>query len=187
MARRGARPGSTQPTREPRLLSLAIVSYPSSLEPVFEAIAVRLARDLAPGFAVERCQHPDDVPFLAQRWQRRGYAITRLDLYGHGAGGAFALGDELLFASDGTGYGRARALGPRLAPGAQVRLLGCRTGTVAALPRPGTRRLSGPQLLRDLERLLRRGRTAWGTTGFLRPEHFGARGLADDSPLLRRA
>lgn len=180
-------PKSAGETGIKRPLSLAVVSYPSSLEPVFESIALRLAKDVAPGFVVERCQHPDDVPFLAQRWQRRGYAITQLDLYGHGAGGEFALGDDLMFASDGTGYTRARSLGPRLAPGARLRLLGCRTGMEAALPRRGTRRLSGPQLLRDLERLLRRGRTAWGTTGFLRPEHFGARGLADDSPLLRRA
>lgn len=170
-----------------RALALAVVSYPSKLDSLFEDIALRLSRGVGADFAVERCQDPLELPFLVRRWKRRGYAVTRLDLHGHGAGGEFSLGDVVLFASDGTGYGLARQLGPQLAPGARLRLVGCRTATVALLPRRGVQRHSGPRLLADLERVLRRGRTAWGATGFVRPDALGPRGLPDDSPLLRRA
>lgn len=188
MARRGGRPGSTQPSRELRPLALAVVSYPSSLEPLFEAITLRLAKHEGPGFAVERCQDPDDVVYLARLWQRRGHAITRLDLYGHGAGGEFSMGDGLLFASDGTGFGRARELGPLLARGADVRLLGCRTATDAVLPKRDATKRSGATLLHELDARLRGGRRTWGTTFYLRAEHLDG---ADLSPaartLLRRA
>lgn len=169
-----------------RPLALAVVSYPSVLDGVFEDIALRLSRGVGPGFVVERCQDARELPYLVQRWKRRGFDVTRLDLHGHGAGGEFSLGDALLFASDGTGYGLARQLGPQLAPGARLRLVGCRTGTLALLPRRGASRHSGPRLLADLERVLRRGRTAWGATAFVRPDALGPRGLPDDTPLLRR-
>jgi hypothetical protein len=164
-------------------LTLAIISYPSRLEETFERMAARCAPGIGAGFALERCQEPPEVLFLANRWKNRGYSIERLDLYGHGDGGRFRLGDGLLFASDGTGYHLARRLGPTLAPRADLRLLGCRTGTSRrGLP------FSGPKLLRDLERLLGRGRRAWGTTGSIGPAQCGPGGLTDAAEaLLRRA
>lgn len=185
---RGRRAVMMRVTRTASPLALAVVSYPSTLDPLFEAITLRLARHAGAGFVVERCQDPDDVVYLARLWQRRGHAITRLDLYGHGAGGEFSMGDGLLFSSDGTGFGRARALGPLLARGADVRLLGCRTATEAVLPgRDGTKR-SGVALLRELERRLRGGRRAWGTTDYLRAEHVaGAELSAAARASLRRA
>lgn len=161
-------------------LTLAVVSYPSRLEDTFERMAVRCAAGVGADFALERCQEPDELLFLAGRWKDRGYAIERLDLYGHGDGGRFKLGDELLFASDGTGYRLAQRLGPKLAPRADVRLLGCRTAL--------SRDFSGVKLLRDLERLLGRGRRAWGTTGYIGPAQCGPRGLTESAErLLRRA
>ena len=171
-----------------RALALAIVSYPSTLEPVFEDIAQSLAKSVGPGFALERCQDPGELLFLVRRWHRRGRSIARLDLHGHGAGGEFKLGDGLLFSSDGTGYGVAAKLGPLLARGAQVRLLGCRTATEGLWRRGDGARRSGETLLRDLEARLRGGRTVWGTTDDLGPRHLAGDGLtATGARLLRRA
>jgi hypothetical protein len=147
------------------------------MEPLFEALTLALTRSAGPDFVVERCQDPDDVLFLARQWKRRGYDIVRLDLHGHGAGGEFQLGDELLFSSDGTGYGRARRLGPQLARGAEVRLLGCRTGSEPLMAKADGTRRSGARLLRDLEGLLRGARRVWGTTDFIGVRHVGSRGL----------
>lgn len=168
--------------KRPRL-TLAIISYPSRLEELFERMAARCAPGIGADFALERCQEPPEVLFLANRWKNRGYSIERLDLYGHGDGGRFRLGDGLLFASDGTGYPLARRLGPKLAPRGEVRLLGCRTATC----RP-SRAFSGAKLLRDLERILGRGRRAWGTTGSIGPAQCGPGGLTPAAEvLLRRA
>ncbi len=162
-------------------LTLAVISYPSRLEETFERMAMRCAVGVGPDFALERCQDPTELLFLASRWKNRGYAIERLDLYGHGDGGRFKLGDGLLFASDGTGYPLARKLGPTLAPRADVRLLGCRTALARSVG------FNGQKLLRDLERLLGRGRRAWGTTAAIGPAHCGPRGLSDSAHgLLRR-
>lgn len=171
-----------------RALALAIVSYPSTLEPVFEDIAQSLAKSVGPGFALERCQDPGELLFLVRRWHRRGRSIARLDLHGHGAGGEFKLGDGLLFSSDGTGYGVAAKLGPLLARGAQLRLLGCRTATEGLWRRGDGARRSGEALLRELEARLRGGRTVWGTTDDLGPRHLAGDGLtATGARLLRRA
>jgi hypothetical protein len=160
-------------------MTLVVISYPSRLEPVFEQAASHFARASAPDFAVERCQEPDELVYLAKRWKNRGRSIIRLDLHGHGDGGKFKLGDELLFASDGTGYGLAKRLGPKLAATAQLRLLGCHTASEA----PRTPH-SGTKLLRDLEKLLGRQRRVLGTTGYLGPHQWSARGLTDAAEAL---
>ena len=152
-------------------LHLAVVSYPSRLERVFEETVLHLGRSVGPDFALERCQDPDDVVYLARLWKNRGKAIVRLDLYGHGDGGRFKLGDRLLFASDGTGYPLARRLGPKLAGDAEVRLLGCDTAGASFLTR-----LSGKTLLADLQRILGRRRRVLGTLGPLGPRDLGPRG-----------
>ncbi len=158
-------------------LWLTVVSYPGTLERFFEEVTARMLAAPHERHRVERCQEPADLVWLARKWKRRGYRVTRLDLVGHGDGGRFKLGDELLFAAEGTGLGLARRLGPLLAPGAAVRLLGCRTATVEREPRSGRVLRSGRLLLRALERELRRGRTAWGTVHALYPAHFGPGGL----------
>ncbi|MEW5743535.1 MAG: hypothetical protein AB1938_31780 [Myxococcota bacterium] len=148
------------------------------MEALLEETALTLARHAGPDFVVERCQDPDDVLYLARLWKGRGYAIVRLDLHGHGAGGEFKLGDGLLFASDGTGYELARELGPTLAPKADVRLLGCRTATEGVFAKADGKKRSGAKLLRDLTRLLGGGRRVWGTTGYLGPRDLEASGLS---------
>ena len=162
-----------------RPMTLVVISYPSRLEALFEQAANHFARASAPDFAVERCQEPDDLVYLAKLWKNRGRSITRLDLHGHGDGGKFKLGDELLFASDGTGYGLAKKLGPKLAANAELRLLGCRTANEAERTAH-----SGTKLLRDLERLLGRQRRVLGTTGYLGPSHWGERGLTEAAEQL---
>lgn len=174
------------PLRRQRPLTLALVSYPSVLEPVFEETALKLARHVGPGFVVDRCQEADDVLYLARLWKNRGYALTRLDLHGHGAGGEFKLGDELLFASDGTGYALARALAESLAPKAALRLLGCRTATEGVWPKPDGAKRSGGKLLRDLQRLLGEGRRVWGTAGYLGPRDLLGTGLTHRARRLLR-
>lgn len=177
------------PRPPPRPLNLTIVSYPGRVERMFEEAVQRLlSGPAAPGpggvgpeFVLERCQAPDEVVYLARLWKNRGRAIVRLDLVGHGAGGRFALGDGLLFASDGTGYPLARRLGPKLAPDGVLRLLGCHTAE-----EPGLGPFSGGRLLADLERLLGRRRRVLGTRGHLRPRHWGPGGLTPEGERLVR-
>jgi hypothetical protein len=162
-------------------LTLILVSYPARLEVSFEQAVERLARGTGPDLVLERCQQPKDALFLARRWKRRGRSIVRLDLVGHGDGGRFQLGDGLLFASDGTGYELARALGQQLAPAGVLRLLGCRTALEPVLTR-----LSGARLLADLQRLLGRQRRVLGTTGYLGPGHWGPGDLTPEGERLLR-
>jgi hypothetical protein len=157
--------------------TLAIISYPATMDSGLEAAAAHFAKLVGPAFALERCQDPSDLVFLAKRWKGRGRRIVRLDLHGHGDGGRFMLGDELLFASDGTGYDLANELGPQLDPGAQLRLLGCNVANEHHPKDP--RRFSGKKLLRDLQRLLGRQRRVFGTTDFFGPQHWGPEGLND--------
>jgi hypothetical protein len=159
-----------------RPLTLAIISYPSHMETMFERMALHYAKAQGPEFAVERCQDPEDVVYLARLWKDRGKSIVRLDLHGHGDGGRFKMGDGMLFASDGTGYGLAKQLGPKLASNAEVRLLGCNTAN-----EPAFTNLSGKKLLRDLQRILGRERRVLGTTDYLGPRDLGPRGLSDSS------
>lgn len=142
----------------------------------------RLLRGAPPGFVLERCQQPDEVPDLARLWKRRGRRLLRVDLVGHGAGGTLHLGDGPLFAADGTGFGVAKRLRGALAPDAELRLLGCRT---AERHRSSAR--DGVAMLRALEQILGVRRRVVGTTAELRLEHFTGGGLtAPGSRLLRR-
>jgi hypothetical protein len=155
-------------------MTLVIISYPSRMQTLFEEAALHFAKAVGPDFAVERCQDPDDLVYLAKLWKNRGRSITRLDLHGHGDGGQFALGDGVCFASDGTGYGLAKRLGPKLAANAELRLLGCRTANEALL-----KPFSGRKLLKDLQAQLGRQRRVFGTTDYLNRQHWGPRGLTE--------
>lgn len=159
-----------------RSMTLAIVSYPAVMESLFEELVRHLAKAEGPDFALERCQHPEDVVFCAQQWKRRGRSIVRLDLHGHGDEGRFKLGDGLLFASDGTGYRVAKALAGKLAVTAELRLLGCNVANERHPRDP--REFSGKKLLKDLQRIVGSRRVVQGATGFLGPRHWGPRGLS---------
>lgn len=155
-----------------RQLVLAVVSYPAQLERLFEETALALGRLVHDGFVVERCQQAAELVPLVRTWKLRGFRIERLDLYGHGAGGQFKLGDELLFDSDGTGYGLAKRLGPKLAANAAVRLLGCRTAEEQVNFATGRLHRSGARMLRELARALGRQREVWGSTAYLGLQDF---------------
>jgi hypothetical protein len=166
-------------------MTLAIVSYPSVMESLFEELAKHLAKAEGPGFAVERCQDPEDVVFYAQLWKRRGRSIVRLDLHGHGDQGRFKLGDGMLFASDGTGYRVAKALAGKLARTAELRLLGCNVANERHPRDP--RAFSGKKLLRDLKRIVGARRRVVAPTDYLGPQQWGPSGLNESGEArLRR-
>jgi hypothetical protein len=106
-------------------LHLIIVSYPSRLDATLEEIAHTLARGATEARVVERAQEHSDVRFLIRQWHLRDREVHTVDLVGHGSGGRFKLGDELLFASDGTGLELVSQWRPFLSERATLRLLGC--------------------------------------------------------------
>lgn len=170
-----------------RRLHLIIVSYPSRLDATLEQIAHSLARGANDGRVVERAQRPADVRFLIKLWHFRGHEVRTVDLVGHGGAGRFKLGDELLFASDGTGLERVEGWKPFLSEHATLRLLGC---TVAL---PGKKGRDGRALLRQLDARLGAGRRALAPTRMLRPADYltgrlstGARRSLEGSTTPRR-
>lgn len=171
--------------RVARPLTLVVVSYPERMEAVFEASAQHFAKATGPDFALERCQDPDDVVFLARRWKHRGRRIIRLDLHGHGDGGRFKLGDRVMFASDGTGYRLARELAGKLAANAELRLLGCNVANERH-PRDPLK-FSGGKLLRDLQVIVGRRRRVLASADYLGPQQWSATGLTPSAELLLRS
>lgn len=154
-----------------------VISYPSQRQPLFETVALHFAKLVGDAFKLERCQNGDDLVEIARMWRQRCYRIHTLDLFGHGAGGQFSLGDELLFASDGTGYALTKKLGGQLAGDGAVRLLGCRTALVDRDYSTKAIRFSGPKLLKDLTRLLGLQRVAWGSRSYISPRNLGPAGF----------
>jgi hypothetical protein len=155
------------------------------MEALFEDAALHFAKAASRDFVVARCQDPSELVWLARLWKQRGRCITRLDLHGHGDGGRFKLGDGLLFASDGTGYALAKALGGKLDPACELRLLGCNVANERHPRDP--KRFSGPKLLRDLQRLLGRQRRVLASADYLGPHHWSATGLTADAEKMLNA
>lgn len=162
-----------------RAITLCVVSYPARRESLFEEVVELLLRQATPDFVLERCQRPADVAFFAQRWVGRGRQIDRLDLIGHGGGGRFSLGDELLFASDGTGYEIAHALKGLLSARAELRLLGCRTATRAGVLSASGVRHDGARLLCELQQILGGGRRVLGTADYVSASQLAGRRRAE--------
>lgn len=148
-------------------LHLMVISYPQRREALFEAMALHFAKQVSDSFKLERCQTGDDLLEAARMWKKRHYQINTIDLFGHGAGGQFKLGDSLLFASDGTGYPLAKKLGGQLARDASLRLLGCRTALVDRDYSTNRIRFSGPKLLDGLTKQLGLQRVAWGSKAYI--------------------
>ncbi len=159
-------------------LHLMVISYPSRRESLFEAMTLHFAKLVCDHFKLERCQDGDDVLDIANRWKKKLHRIRTLDLFGHGAGGRFSLGDSILFASDGTGYPLAKKLGGQLADDGALRLLGCRTALVEQGVSARSTRFSGPKLLADVTRLLGKQRVAWGSTGYIGTRDLGPAGFS---------
>ncbi|MDP2272127.1 MAG: DUF4347 domain-containing protein [Archangium sp.] len=164
-------------------LHLIIVSYPSQLDAMLEEIAHTLARGANEDRVVERAQEASHVRFLIRLWHLRDREIHTVDLVGHGGGGRFQLGDELLFASDGTGLQLIDEWRPFLSEQATLRLLGC---SVAERERSlsDARIYDGPKLLRQLHARLGARRRVLAPTRALSPLDYGPRGL---SPAARRS
>jgi len=154
-----------------KAIHLAIVSYPAQLDATLEEIAQTLARGVDGTRVLERAQAHSDLRFLVRQWHLRQREVVTLDLIGHGAAGRLALGDELLFASDGTGLELADELAPFLSPRARVRLLGCGVGNVQSGG------FDGGTLLRALECRLGAQRRVFAPTRALTTRDYLPSGL----------
>lgn len=157
-------------------LHLIIISYPSRLDATLEEIAHTLARGSTEDRVVERAQRASDVRFLIRQWHLRDRELRTVDLVGHGGAGRLQLGDELLFASDGTGLEHAEQWRPFLHERATLRLLGC---AVATRERPLSERqtFDGRLLLKRLEARLGERRRALAPSVPLFAFDYGPQGL----------
>ncbi len=158
-------------------LHLIIVSYPSQLDATLEEIAHTLARGATDDRVVERAQEHSDVRFLIRQWHLRDREVHTVDLVGHGGGGRFKLGDELLFASDGTGLDLVAEWTPFLSERATLRLLGC---SVAEQERPlsDSKTFDGRKLLKQIDARLGGSRRALAPIRALFTIDYGASGLS---------
>lgn len=158
-------------------LHLIIVSYPSRLDATLEEIAHTLARGATQARVVERAQEHSDLRFLVRQWHLRDRDVRTLDLVGHGSGGRFQLGDEVLFSSEGAGLDLVAELRPFLSERATMRLLGC---AVAERDTPinamGT--FDGRSLMRQLEARLGAQRRVLAPSRPLFTIDYGADGLS---------
>lgn len=137
-------------------LRLMVVSYPRRLDVVFERSVLSLARHVGPAFRVERCQQPNEVPWLVRQWRKRGHDVTRLEFLAHGKAGAFSMGDGMLLDDTGTGLDTFEELGEELAEDARVNLLGCRVAAQGEA-----------KWLAPFERALGAKRTLWGAASWV--------------------
>ena len=158
-------------------LHLIIASYPSSLDATLEEIAHTLARGVTEARVVERAQQHSDLRFLIRQWHLRDRDVRTVDLVGHGGGGRFKLGDEVLFASDGTGVALVDELTPFLSERATLRLLGCSVAEKDT-PQNANRAFDGQSLLRQLEARLGARRRVLAPTRALFTIDYGPRGLS---------
>lgn len=160
-------------------LHLIIVSYPSRLDATLEEIAHTLARGATEERVVERAQQASDIRFLVRQWHLRDRNVRLVDLVGHGGGGRFKLGDELLFTSDGTGLELADQWAPFLSERATLRLLGC-----SVAEKDEARAFDGRELMHRLEQRLGARRRVLAPTRALFTIDYGTGGL---SPRARRS
>lgn len=160
-------------------LHLIIVSYPSRLDATLEKIAHTLARGAGEERVVERAQQASDVRYLIKLWHFRDREVHTVDLVGHGGGGRFKLGDELLFASDGTGLELVDGWTPFLSERATLRLLGCSVASES-----NSTAFDGPSLLQQLDARLGGQRRALAPTRTLFSIDYRADGL---SPRAQRS
>ena len=171
-----------------RGLHLIIVSYPSRLDATLETIAQTVARGANEERVVERAQDHSDVRYLVRLWHLRDREVRLVDLVGHGDGGRFRLGDEILLASDGTGLDLVEEWTPFLSKRATLRVLGCSVGGKTT----GT--FDGRLLLKKLHARLGGSRRVLAPTRSLFTFDYGtdglspraARSLAGSRPTPRR-
>ncbi len=152
-------------------LHLIIVSYPSRLDATLEEIAHTIARGANEERVVERAQDHANVLHFIRLWHLRDRDVQEVDLIGHGAGGRFKLGDEVMFASDGTGLELIEQWKPYLSERATLRLLGC---SVAAAD---SRTFDGQMLLKQIDARLGGSRRVLAPNRTLFNVDYGASGL----------
>lgn len=149
-------------------MHLTLISYPRSMDPRLEAAAFAARPDPAPhpkSRVFGRCQHPAQLRELLASHRRR---VRLLDLVGHGRPGTLHLGSGPAVTPDPGSWSLLAALDPYLHPEAELRLLGCDTGTGR----------EGFEVLRGVSALL--GRTIWGTVSLLYSADWGELGLKEE-------
>jgi hypothetical protein len=149
-------------------MHLTIISYPSTLTPVFEDAARRMDGFTHPRQnSVDRCQRPVQLVQAVANVATLYGKVSLLDLFGHGRPGVLVLGDG------GGGEMTVEEVLPLVAgylqPDAQVRLLGCETG----LGEPGH------AMLCRISAALG-GRTVWGTNSPISGYDFGPDGFLEE-------
>lgn len=154
-----------------RRLHLIIVSYPSRLDATLEDIARTLARGANEDRVVERAQDHANVLHFIRLWHLRDREVRKVDLIGHGGSGRFQLGDQVMFASDGTGLELLEEWKPFLAERATLRLLGC---SIAGKD-SGT--FDGQMLLKQIDARLGGSRRVLAPNRTLFNVDYGASGL----------
>jgi len=150
--------------------SLLVVGRHPTPDPMTEAVAAIVTA--APAV---RCDSPQAlVALVAQAVQDQGGLLDRLDLFDHGREGRLRMGDPVLFeypvgGGAVTGSGLAQQLKPYLAEGAEVRLLGCKTGAAE----------EGRQLLLQLAEIFGAQRVVYGGLGYIYTLGFDTHGFLD--------
>ena len=149
-------------------MHLTLISYPRSMDPRLEAAAFAARPDPAPhpkSRVFGRCQHPAQLRELLASHRRR---VRLLDLVGHGRPGTLHLGSGPAVTPDPGSWSLLAGLDPYLHPQAELRLLGCATGTGQ----------EGFEVLRGVSALL--GRPVWGTVSLLYSADWGELGLKEE-------
>ncbi|MFY1825822.1 DUF4347 domain-containing protein [Myxococcus fulvus] len=153
-------------------MHLTIVGYSAIQDREIEPVIFRVDGFSNPLRKFARCQRVDKLEPLVREVVNRAGLLSRLDIFGHGSAGSLTLGDEgqEVVTKDETTWTNILGLDDLLDDTAEVRLLGCNTGTGDL----------GRRVLRGLEEKLSTGtkrRTVWGAIAALDYPDFGPDGF----------
>ncbi|MCP3164398.1 DUF4347 domain-containing protein [Myxococcus qinghaiensis] len=153
-------------------MHLTIIGYSAIQDREIEPVIFRVDGFSNPRRRFARCQTVAALKPLVQEVVNRAGPLSRLDIFGHGAAGSLTLGDvgQEVVTQDEATWTNILGLDDLLDDTAEVRLLGCNTGTEAL----------GRRVLRGLQEKLSTGtkrRTVWGAIAALDYPDFGPEGL----------
>ncbi|MCY0997642.1 hypothetical protein OWM54_10885 [Myxococcus sp. MISCRS1] len=156
-------------------MHLTIIGYSAIQDREIEPVIFRVDGFSNPRRRFARCQTVEALKPLVEEVVYRAGPLSRLDIYGHGSAGSLTLGDEgqEVVTPDEKTWENILGLSDLLDDTAEVRLLGCETGTLAA----------GRRVLRGLQEKLSTGtkrRTVWGAIAALDYPDFGPEGFSPE-------
>nr|WP_254623742.1 DUF4347 domain-containing protein [Myxococcus sp. CA033] len=168
-------------------MHLTIIAYASRLDWDIERAVFRVDGRSDPLRRFARCQERSQLQWIVNEVvNESNQKVARLDIFGHGKSGTLTLGDQGQEVV--TQHEASWDLFPDLktddllTDNAEVRLLGCDTGTLA----------EGRAVLEGLEAKLSKGgktRTVWGSLASIAHSDFGPEGFREEvaSKFLRTA